>query len=387
MISILSIIILAVMAVAIAWQLIVGLRPMRSAGACTTACTTGVPPVGSSAGFQTEGSSAGFQPVLSDSGSAGFQPVSLPTAKSLTVVVFASCDEEVLDRWISRVLEQDYPAFDVVVVYDANAENTATLAERYADEKRLYFTFIPPGSHTLNRRKLALTIGIKAAKSDFILTTIPQVDIPSDNWISSMMAPINDASDAGRTEVVLGFSHFDFERFAALSRLKAKIGTVTEGARWVGDAIAHRTWRGDGNNLIFKRSLFFENKGFADGLLLEGGDDDIFVNRIATPDNTAVVVSPETVLTVDWGVATPRVWELSRKRYRSTRELMPARPRTMRTLCCLFSWLMLPAAVGAAAASCFAWLPDVIAGFLILVFYILELIFYRRAQDRLIPTV
>lgn len=347
MITPLSIILLAVMAVAVVWVLFVGLRPMWLTGKKTAS------------------------PEISD--------VSSP--HTLTVVVFASCEPEILDRWIERILVQDYEHFDVVVVYDANAENTSVIAERYAGEKRLYFTFIPPGSHTLNRRKLALTIGIKAAKGDYILTTVPQVEIPSDRWISEMMGPIN--RPEGNIEVALGFSHFDFNRMSPFTKIRASVETVTEGARWVGDALSGRPWRGDGYNLIFRRCLFFENKGFADGLLLEGGDDDIFVERITRPDNTAVCVTPETVLTVDWGTSTGRVWEMSRKRYSSTRGRMPRSPRISRTACRWISWLMPILGCDVVLASGYTWLTISLSALILIIFYGGVIAAYTRASRRL----
>lgn len=347
MLNLITIVILGVMLLLTLWQLFCGLRPMWITGRTVPA--------------------------------GGTEPVN---QASLTVVVFASCDETVLDDWIRNVLAQDYKDFDVVVVYDANGEMTASLAERYADEPRLYFTFIPPGSHTLNRRKLALTIGIKAAKGDYVLTTIPQVRIPSEKWLSGMMSDINEGEG---TEVVLGFSHFDFDRLGFPVRMTARVTTVTEGSRWIGDAIAGRPWRGDGNNLIFKRSLFFLNKGFAEGLLLEGGDDDLFVGKIAKADNTSVCVTPETVLTVDWGTVTGKVWELARKRYRSTLVMLPKGPRVTRNMCRLTSILMLPLGVAAACASGFGWLADTLAGFLCVLFYVVEIIAFHRASRRLLP--
>ncbi len=347
MISIYTIVILGLMVAAALWTLLWGLRPM----------------------WVTGGGSGAEGPA---------EPT--PLGRTLTVVVFASCDEAVLGEWIEAVLAQDYADFDVVVVYDANAEMTAGLAERYADEKRLYFTFIPPGSHTLNRRKLALTIGIKAAKGEYVLTTIPQVKIPSTQWLTQMMTPVN-ADEA--KEVVLGFSHFDLDRFGVMERVSARVSTVTVGSRWVGDALLGRPWRGDGNNLLFKRSLFFDNKGFADGLLLEGGDDDIFVDRIARGDNTAVCVTPETVLTVDWGTATRTIRRLAYKRYRSTQGLLPKSPAMSRNACRIIGWGMVPAAALAAFASWFGILADMLAGAVCLIFYLTEYMAYRKASRRL----
>lgn len=341
-------VILSLLGIAICWQLTVGLRPMWMAGGAH---------------------------------SSGRPSDPADRCASLTVVLFASCNEETLHRWISEILDQDYPDYNVVVVYDSNYDATSLLAERYASEKKLYFTFVPPGSHTLNRRKLALTLGIKAATGDYVLTTVPNVDIPSRSWLSKMMEPVN--SPGGHTEVVLGYSHFDLSAMRPLSRFRAGVESITQGSRWIGDALRGNPWRGDGNNLVFLRRMFFDCKGFSEGIILEGGDDDIFVGRIANGENTAVCVSPDTILTINWGTSTSRVWKMSRRRYMSTKRMMPLRPRLLRLICRWISWLSPLVAAGA------VWLSGMnlwvigAASILLLLLYIVEFIAFRRAFRRL----
>src|SRR3546814_7845949 len=48
-------------------------------------------------------------------------------------------------------------------------------------------------------------------------------------------------------------------------------------------------YMGVGRNLSYKRSLFFRHKGFASHLHLRSGDDDLFVNRAASKENTRIV--------------------------------------------------------------------------------------------------
>jgi cellulose synthase/poly-beta-1,6-N-acetylglucosamine synthase-like glycosyltransferase len=48
-----------------------------------------------------------------------------------------------------------------------------------------------------------------------------------------------------------------------------------------------------GRNLAYRRSLFFENKGFASHLHIASGDDDLFVSETANRYNTAVEIHPE----------------------------------------------------------------------------------------------
>ena len=54
---------------------------------------------------------------------------------------------------------------------------------------------------------------------------------------------------------------------------------------------------GVGRNLAYKKSLFFENKGFATHLHLPSGDDDLFIKEVSTPTNTAIssIISSHTL--------------------------------------------------------------------------------------------
>ena len=52
-------------------------------------------------------------------------------------------------------------------------------------------------------------------------------------------------------------------------------------------------YMGVGRNLAYRKSIFFKNKGFASHLKLKSGDDDLFVNKIATKTNTGIELSAE----------------------------------------------------------------------------------------------
>jgi len=52
-------------------------------------------------------------------------------------------------------------------------------------------------------------------------------------------------------------------------------------------------YMGVGRNLSYKRQLFISNKGFSSINHLPGGDDDLFIHKVATKENTAVVLDPE----------------------------------------------------------------------------------------------
>jgi hypothetical protein len=58
-------------------------------------------------------------------------------------------------------------------------------------------------------------------------------------------------------------------------------------------AILKRPFMGVGRNLAYTKSLFFKHKGFASHQHILSGDDDLFVNETATPQNVAIQIHPD----------------------------------------------------------------------------------------------
>jgi len=58
-------------------------------------------------------------------------------------------------------------------------------------------------------------------------------------------------------------------------------------------ALAGMPYMGVGRNLSYKKELFFNNKGFSSINQIPGGDDDLFINKVATKTNTAIVIDKE----------------------------------------------------------------------------------------------
>ena len=51
-------------------------------------------------------------------------------------------------------------------------------------------------------------------------------------------------------------------------------------------------YMGVGRNLSYKREVFMRNKGFSSINMIPSGDDDLFINKVATKKNTAIMVDP-----------------------------------------------------------------------------------------------
>lgn len=233
----------------------------------------------------------------------------------VSVVVCARNEEDNLQEYLHNLLTQDYPKYEVIVVDDGSEDQTRMILELYARQcTNLYHTFVPQGARVVSSKKLALTIGIKAANYDYILLTDADCRPESKSWIREMMSGFAD----DKTELVLGFSPY-FEHNSILSRI-ISYDTLWSGLLYMGMARSGHPYMGVGRNLAYRRGTFFANNGFQ-GLLSErSGDDDLFVNKVATAANTRVVCNRKS-LTWSSPKETWREWMQQKRRHLSVSPL------------------------------------------------------------------
>lgn len=308
---------------------------------------------------------------------------SLSAIPKATVLVYCQSDDDTLLSMLEAVEAQDYPDFEVVVVCDAALDYSEMVAEKIATRfSDVYVTFVQPGSHNLSRRKLAITIGMKAAKGEVVVTTCANASIPSTGWLSAIMAPF--ASPGGEhIDLSLGVSKMDFFEMRGPGKWYRQFDALLTNALWIGYAANYKAYRGDGYNMAIRRNAFFDNKGFARTINLHNGDDDLFVNEIATSANTRVVASPDSIVTTRWGESSRRVWSIRKERYSFTARWLPHAPFVRSAVQQLCQWI-LPGACGAASFIAFPNIfPAAIAVVLLLIFWGVEIYWYRRLAARL----
>lgn len=213
----------------------------------------------------------------------------------VSIVVDAMNETDQLNRFLPLVLHQDYPGrVEVIVVVDSNAEATSDmLSDMKAHFPNLHTTFVPYGSRSLSRKKLALMIGIKAAQYDIILTTTAACRPTNDQWLKLMMRNFVPGVD-----VVLGYSHYRYHRDKRMGRRMRIFDTVTTGVQWLTCAIAGKPHRGTSDNMAYRKQLFYNVRGFANSMDMKWGEDDVFLKEICNRTNTRVEIAPEAQLNV-----------------------------------------------------------------------------------------
>ena len=90
--------------------------------------------------------------------------------------------------------------------------------------------------------------------------------------------------------------------------------TMFTAMQYFGMAMAGVPYMGVGRNLAYRRSFFFEKGGFGPHNHIMSGDDDLFVNRNATPDNCSLMLSHDS-FTLSVACQTTSEWIKQKRRH------------------------------------------------------------------------
>lgn len=212
------------------------------------------------------------------------------TLPGISVIVTSKNNAKELERNLPFILEQDYPDFEVIVVNRGATDDTDKVLKNASQTfSRLYHTYISSETGNVDEKKLALTMGIKASRYDFLLFTEAYCRPCSNQWIKEYGKEFSQGK-----EVLLGFNRLEIPDKTALGSFM-RYDNLIHHLKFLSMTILHKPFMGIGRNMAYKKDLFFKHKGYFPILNREGGEDDLYINRIASPETTGVVLSQESL--------------------------------------------------------------------------------------------
>ncbi len=206
----------------------------------------------------------------------------------VSVIVCARDEAGNLAKNLPGLLVQQYPSTHEIIVVNHNSQDdTRYLLDEFKKTfKGLHAVNLEQEAIGIPGKKYPLSIGIKEAKYEILLLTDADCVPASENWLQLMQ----EGYDEG-IEVVLGYGSYN-KKPGLLNKL-IRFETFHSGLQYLSYAAAGMPYMGVGRNLSYKKTLFFNNKGFSSINHLPGGDDDLFINKVATKNNTRIVIDPE----------------------------------------------------------------------------------------------
>ncbi len=211
------------------------------------------------------------------------KPAAAPQ-EGVSVLVCAWNERENLEELLPLLDDQDYPLFEVILLDDRSDDGSEEYIKAHISQwKHVKYIRINERFDHITPKKYALTVGMKQARYPVALMTDADCRPQSDQWISAMVAAMGAEKD-----IVLGFS--PYYRFPGLLNWFIRCETFYTAVQYLSFSLAGFTYMGVGRNIGYRREVFFANKGFYRHNRIYGGDDDIFMNEVATARNTSICV-------------------------------------------------------------------------------------------------
>lgn len=271
------------------------------------------------------------------------------------------------------LLNQDYPDYEIIVVNDGSDANSEDVLKLFSNEyKNLYYTYVPVDTQYLSHKKLALTMGIKAARHDILLFTEADCRPIGPKWIKAMAGSYNP-----ETDIILGFCAYRHTK-GFLHKLIA-YDNLTNGLQMISSALSHHPFTGNGRNLSYRKKLFFAHKGYARSLNLHAGADDLFINEVSNPANTQVQLSSDSIIKMN-KVEDSETWREIKTSHAATKRFYKGGSLTfyrMETIGYLFFWIAGIATfiVGLSGN----WLLSILAGLLLFLRFTVKALVYKKS--------
>ena len=234
--------------------------------------------------------------------------------KAVSVIICAKNEAENLKKNLPYFLEQHYPNFEIVLINDASRDTTLEVMEQFKSNypSKIKIVDVVPNELFWGSKKYALTLGIKAATNKYLLFSDADCKPISKNWIQEISNNFSSTK-----QIVLGYGAYKKIEHSFLNKL-IRFETLVTAIQYFSYAKIGIPYMGVGRNLAYTKTTFFEANGFVNHMhRIKSGDDDLFINQVATKNNTAICVL-ENSFTVSTPKTTFKAWLLQKRRHIST---------------------------------------------------------------------
>lgn len=245
-----------------------------------------------------------------------------PKRIPISVIVCAKNEEENIKNFIPLLAEQNYPDFEIVLIDDASSDETLEIFEQFEKQySNVKLVKVENNEAFWGNKKFALTLGIKAAKYEYLLFTDADCYPKTNNWIAEMSAQFTQ-----QKTIVLGYGAYEKIKNSFLNKI-IRFETLLTATQYFSWAKLGKPYMGVGRNMAYKREEFFKTNGFIEHMKIRSGDDDLFINQAANSKNTTVCYSSDS-FTYSKPKTSFKDWFTQKRRHVATAKHYKAADRT-----------------------------------------------------------
>lgn len=222
-------------------------------------------------------------------------PPSKPTVDtdklpSFSIVVTTHDSDYMLKNAIDKLVSQQYPKFEIVIVNNASTDNTNDVITRATNEhpQLIRHTYLPQNRNGILHTAMATTLGVRASRNEWIILLKPNSTPKSSLWLMTIAQAIDH-----NTKLCIGYN--DYYGY--------------DNSKWVRKAISwrkksqiknyHAICRGkrkpietENSNIALRKCDFFSNGGYGRWLYLKSFHENLYVTTFTKSSETKFLTSP-----------------------------------------------------------------------------------------------
>jgi len=209
-----------------------------------------------------------------------------PQQQTVSVIICAKNEAENLKENLENILSQNHQDFEVIVVNDASTDNTLTILKDFQKKHpHLIIVDIENTPTYSGNKKNALTKGIATTKNDYLIFTDADCMPISKDWLNEISLKFSH-----QKTIILGYGAYQKIKNSLLNKL-IRFETLITATQYFSYAKIRLPYMGVGRNLAYKKELFTKANGLESHKHIQSGDDDLFINQMATKENTEICFS------------------------------------------------------------------------------------------------
>ena len=211
-----------------------------------------------------------------------------PKRIPVSVIVCAKNEAENVKRFVPLLAEQDYPDFEIVLIDDASSDETLDLFEAFEKQyHNIRLVKVANNEAFWGNKKFALTLGIKAARKEYLLFTDADCYPVSKDWITQMSSQFTMSKT-----IVLGYGAYEKVKSSFLNKI-IRFDAMLAATQYFSWTKSGNPYTGEGRNLAYKKEEFFKVNGYINHMNIRSGEDTLFINEASNKKNTTICYSPE----------------------------------------------------------------------------------------------
>lgn len=218
------------------------------------------------------------------------QTAASTNSDGISIIITSYNQAHHLEKNIPILFQQDYPKFEIIIVDESSLDDTKAVIQKLETEYEcLRHTFVPQTSRFISKRKLAITLGIKAAHYPWVVLLEADCTPKDKAWLQTVSQQFSEDKD-----FILGYTNYIDDkpahaRRAIFERMKLQFHYLSFAKR-------RKAFGADSCNLFIRKKYFIEHKGYADTFQVPLGEGSLLISYLAQKHNTTICVNPQATI-------------------------------------------------------------------------------------------